>query len=186
MLKKILIGLAVLIALFAALVATRPDTYQVERAQAVAAPPAVAYAQVADFRNWKAWSPWEKLDPAMKTSFGGTFGEVGSTYAWSGNSDVGVGQMTILEVKPGELVRVKLEFTEPFAQVSESVFTFAPQAAGTQVRWTMTGPHNFISKAMCLFMDMDAMIGKDFEKGLAQLGTRAEAVAATAIATPAQ
>ena len=177
MLKKILIGLAVLVAVFVAVVVTRPDTFQVERSHTVAAPASVTYAQVADFRNWKAWSPWEKLDPAMKTSFSGTLGEVGSTYAWSGNKDVGIGKMTVTEAKPGESVRIKLEFVEPYASTSDSVFTFVPQGAGTQVKWVMSGDHNFMSKAMCLFMDMDAMIGKDFEKGLAQLSTHAEAAA---------
>lgn len=177
MLKKILLGVAVLLAVLVAVIVTRPDTFQVERTQTVAAPAAVAYAQVADFRNWKAWSPWEKLDPAMKTSFSGTLGEVGSTYEWSGNSDVGIGKMTVTETKPGESVRIKLEFIEPYASTSDSVFTFAPQGAGTQVKWVMKGDHNFMSKAMGLFMDMDAMIGKDFEKGLAQLSTHAEAVA---------
>jgi hypothetical protein len=186
MLKKILIGLAVLVAVFVAVVVTRPDTYQVERAQTVAAPAGVAYAQVADFRNWKAWSPWEKLDPAMKTSFGGTPGEVGSTYSWSGNSDVGIGKMTVKEAKPGELVRIQLEFIEPYAATSDSVFSFVPQGAGTQVKWVMKGDHNFMSKAMGLFMDMDAMIGKDFEKGLAQLSTHAEAAAKRQAAEAAQ
>jgi hypothetical protein len=185
MLKKILIGLAVLIAVLVAFIATRPDTFQVERAQTMAASPAAAYAQVVDFQKWKVWSPWEKLDPAMKTWFTGTLGEVGSTYEWKGNSDVGAGKMTVLEAKPGELVRIKLEFTEPFAQTSDSVFTFIPEGAGTKVKWTMTGENNFVSKAMCLFMDMDAMIGKDFEKGLAAMRTQAEAAPA-AVAAPAQ
>ena len=177
MLKKILISVAVLVAILVAVIATRPDSFQVERAVTVAAPAAVAHVQVADFRNWKRWSPWEKLDPAMQTSFGGTLGEVGSTYSWKGNKDVGVGKMTVTEVKPGELVRVKLEFIEPFPSTSDSVFTFTPEGGGTQVKWTMSGPHNFMSKAMTLFMDMDAMIGKDFEKGLADLRTHSEAEA---------
>lgn len=185
MLKKILIGLAVLVAVLVAVIVTRPDTFQVERAQTMAASPAVAYAQVADFRNWKVWSPWEKRDPAMKTSFGGTLGEVGSTYEWAGNSEVGVGKMTVVEARPGEMVRIKLEFTEPYVSTSDSVFTFTPEGAGTKVKWVMSGDHNFMSKAMCLVMDMDAMIGKDFELGLAQLRTHAEATSA-AVAAPAQ
>jgi Polyketide cyclase / dehydrase and lipid transport len=178
MLKKILIGAAVVIAAFLAFVATRPAEYEVAREALIPAPAAVAYAQVADFHKWDAWSPWAKLDPQMKTSFEGTPGAVGSSQSWTGNKDVGTGKMTLLEAKPGELVRIKLEFVEPFADTADNTITFRPEGAGTRVRWSMAGVNNFMEKAMCVFMDMDAMIGKDFEKGLAQLGAVAQAEAA--------
>jgi hypothetical protein len=178
MLKKILIGAAVVIAAFLAFVATRPSQYEVSRTQLIPAPAAVAYAQVADFRQWPAWSPWDKLDPQMKTTIEGAPGTVGSTYAWTGNKDVGTGKMTILEAKPGELVRIRLEFVEPFASVAENTLSFQPEGAGTRVRWSMAGENNFVGKAMCVFMDMDKMIGKDFETGLAQLSAVAQAEAA--------
>jgi hypothetical protein len=178
MLKKILIGAAVVIAAFLAFVATRPDHYEVAREQLVPAPAAVAYAQVADFHRWDGWSPWAKLDPQMKTTFEGAPGAVGSTYAWVGNKDVGSGKMTVLEARPGELVRIRLEFVEPFASVADTTIRFQPEGAGTRVRWSMAGENNFVGKAMCVFMDMDKMIGKDFEKGLAQLSAVAQAEAA--------
>ena len=178
MLKKILVGAAVVIAAFLAFVATRPAEYTVARELLVPAPAAVAYAQVADFRQWKGWSPWEKLDPQMKTTFEGTPGTVGSVYAWTGNKDVGTGKMTLLEARPAELVRIELAFVEPFASTAENTMSFRPEGAGTRVRWTMSGVNNFVGKAMCMLMDMDKMIGKDFEKGLAQLSAVAQAQAA--------
>jgi uncharacterized protein YndB with AHSA1/START domain len=178
MFKKILIGAAVVIAAFLAFVATRPDHYEVARELLIPAPAAVTYAQVADFHQWKAWSPWEKLDPQMKTTHEGTPGTVGSSYAWTGNKDVGTGKMTLLEAKPGELVRIQLAFIEPFASTADNTMTFRPEGAGTRVRWSMAGKNNFVGKAMCVFMDMDKMIGKDFEKGLAQLSAVAQAEAA--------
>ena len=180
MLKKILIGAAVVIAAFLAFVATRPAEYTVARELLVPAPAAVAYAQVADFRQWKGWSPWEKLDPQMKTTFEGTPGTVGSVYAWTGNKDVGTGKMTLLEAKSGELVRIELAFVEPFASTAQNTMTFRPEGAGTRVRWTMSGVNNFVGKAMCMFMDMDKMIGNDFEKGLNALKTVAESAKAPA------
>ena len=184
MLKKILFVVTAALVAFVGFVFTRPDTYEVSRSALVAAPAAVAYAQVADFHKWEAWSPWGKLDPAMKTTFEGTPGEVGSSYAWTGNKDVGSGKMTLTEVKPGELVRIKLEFIEPFAAVSDTRFRFQPEGAGTQVQWSMVGQSGFVTKAMGVFMNMDAMIGKDFEKGLAQLDAASRAEAARLAASP--
>lgn len=180
MLKKILLVLVVLIAGFLAYVATRPDEFRVERSTTVAAPASAIYPQIANFRAWEAWSPWEKLDPAMKREFGGADGEVGSTYSWSGNSDVGSGKMTLVEAVAPSKVGIRLEFVEPFASTSSAVFALAPEGDGTRVTWTMDGEHNFMSKAMCVFMDMDKMVGGDFEKGLASLKTVGEAAAAAA------
>src|SRR5207253_1313324 len=161
--------------LFALFVATRPATSRVSRAIAISAPPAVVYAQVADFHRWDAWSPWAKLDPTMKTTFAGPVAAPGSSYAWLGNDKVGEGKMTIVEARPGEMLRIKLEFLKPFASTNSSTFTFAPKGGGTDVTWTMEGHNGFAGKAFSVFMNMDKMIGNDFEKGLAQLKAVAEA-----------
>lgn len=177
MLKKILGGLAAAILVLVGVITTRPDTYEVQRSSTLPVQPEVAFALVNDFHRWNEWSPWDKLDPNMKTTHSGPDMGTGAVYAWTGNDDVGEGQMTILENKPGELVRIKLEFMKPMQSASITTFTFKPAAGGTEVVWSMKGDHNFMSKAMCLVMDMDKMIGPDFEKGLASLKTASEAEA---------
>lgn len=169
MLINILIGIAVLVVLLLIFVATRPAEYQVTRAGRMTAPPARVFEQVNDFHKWEAWSPWEKIDPALRRTFAGPTQGVGANYKWVGNKNVGEGQMTITESRPGELVRIRLEFLKPFAAVSESVFTFRPEGNETVTNWTMNGRNSFMAKAMCLFMNMDKMIGGQFEKGLANM-----------------
>lgn len=180
--KKIGIGVAAVIAVLLVVIATRPDTYHVERSKTISASPDAIYGHVADFRKWNAWSPWEKLDPAMKKTYGGTQGAVGATYAWVGNDEAGTGDMTIASAEPGKHVEIDLHFIKPFEDRSKTRFKFEPEGKDTKVTWYMDGNNNFISKAMCLFMDMDKMIGKDFEKGLDSMKQVAEAAPAPAAA----
>jgi len=182
--KKVLIVIGALLAVLLATIASRPAGYQVERSASVAAPPEVVYAQVSDFGRWSEWSPWAKLDPNMKTTLSGTPAAVGHGYAWAGNDKVGEGRMTITEAAPASRVGIKLEFLKPFASVSPTSFTLAPDGAGTRITWKMTGTNDFMGKAFSLFMDFEKMIGGDFEKGLAQLRAVSEAAARQA-ATPA-
>jgi hypothetical protein len=175
MLKKILIALVIIVAGLALVIALQPATFRVTRTATIAAAPADVFALVNDFRNWDAWSPWAKLDPAMKTSYAGSPSGQGAVYSWVGNSDVGEGSMTIIDSQPASRVNIRLEFIKPFASVADNLFEFAPAAAGTTVTWTMSGDNNFLSKAFCLFTGgMDGMIGPDFEKGLAQMKAVAE------------
>ena len=176
MLKKILLVVVALVAALVVVVAAQPATYKVVRTASIAAPQSDVFSLVNDFHRWDAWSPWAKLDPAMKTSYDGPAAGTGAIYSWTGNDKVGEGRMTVLESKPGELVRIKLEFLKPFAQSSLTEFALAGQGSSTSVTWSMSGDNNFIAKGMCLFMGgMDKMIGPDFERGLAQLKTAAEA-----------
>ena len=169
MLKKILIGILVLVVCGLAFATTKPDTFSVERRTTINAPPEKVFANINDFHAWEAWSPWAKLDPAMKTTIAGAPSGPGATYEWSGNSDVGSGRMEITNATPSSNVTIKLDFNEPFESHNTTTFALAPAAAGTDVTWTMTGPSNYMSKVMSVFMSMDKMIGGDFEKGLAQL-----------------
>lgn len=178
MLKKILLVAAALIAALLVAIATRPSEFKVERSAVVAAPPAVAWAQVADFGRWPPWSPWAKLDPAMKTAQAGSPGTPGHSYEWSGNDKVGKGKMTITAARPGESVDIDLQFLAPWEARNVTRFAFAADGAGTRVTWTMTGKSNFAMKAMTLFMDMDKTVGGDFERGLAALQGVAAAEAA--------
>lgn len=174
MLKYILGGLAAIVAVFLAVVALQPASFRIERTAQIAAPAPVVFAQVNDFGTWKSWSPYER-DPAMKKTFEGPPAGIGASYAWSGNDEVGEGRATIVESRPSELVRIKLEFLRPFAATNTAEFTFKQAGNGTAVTWALMGERNFVAKAVCLFMDMDKMVGGDFEKGLAQLGAAVKA-----------
>ena len=169
MLKKILGGFAAVIVLVLAFAAARPADYRVTRSAAMAAEPKAVWAQVNDFKNWGAWSPWAKLDPDAKNTISEPAAGVGATFAWEGNSKVGAGKMTILDSKAGELVDIRLEFFKPMPGVSKTLLTFQPEGAGTRMTWDMSGTNNFVGKLMCLFMDMDKMVGGDFERGLASI-----------------
>ena len=180
--KRVLLGLLILIVGFLVFVASRPSAYHVERSATIAAPGDVVFAKIDDFHQWEAWSPWEHLDPNMKRTFEGSASGVGSIYSWTGNDKVGEGRMTITESSPNDKVGIKLEFIKPWQQTCTASFALAPEGAGTKVTWSMDGNHNFVSKAMCVFMDMDKMIGGDFEKGLAGMKQVAEAAGQPAAA----
>ena len=169
MLKKIALVLVLILVVLAGYVATRPADFRIVRSRTVAASPEVVHAYVNDFHKWPEWSPWEKLDPAMKRDLSGAPAGTGAVYRWSGNSDVGEGQMTITDSRPPQSVTIRLEFLKPFAATSTAQFDFAPSGSGTNVTWTMNGHNNFMAKAFSAVMDMDKMIGADFEKGLAGL-----------------
>jgi hypothetical protein len=173
--KKILIALVIAVFGLAVVIALQPSTFGVSRTATIAAAPADVFALVNDFHNWDTWSPWAKLDPAMKTTHAGSTSGQGAVYSWVGNSDVGEGSMTITDSQPASRVNIKLEFIKPFASTGDNLFEFAPAAGGTTVTWTMSGDNDFLSKAFSLFMGgMDKMIGPDFEKGLAQMKAVAE------------
>jgi hypothetical protein len=175
MILKILISLAAIVAVLAVVIALRPTEFRVERTATMAAPAPVVFAQVNDFHKWDAWSPYAKRDPLMKKSFEGAPAGVGAIYTWSGNNEVGEGRTTIIESRPSELIRVRLEFVRPFAATSTATFTFRPEGERTAVTWSLDGRNSFPAKAMGLVMNMDRMIGDDFEKGLAQMKAIAEA-----------
>jgi hypothetical protein len=174
MIKKIAIGLLAVIAIILGLAATKPDTFTVQRTASIKAAPDKLLPLVSDFHNWASWSPWEKLDPNMQRTFTGAASGKGAVYAWKGNADVGQGRMEITDVAAPNKVDIKLDFIDPFESSNTTVFTFTPQGEATVVTWTMSGPMPFISKIMSVFTSMDAMIGPDFEKGLAQMKAVAE------------
>jgi hypothetical protein len=175
MLLKILIAVAAMIVVFLIIVALQPSEFRVTRAATIAAPPPAVFAQVNDFHKWEAWSPWAKLDPGMKQTYEGAPAGTGAVYTWSGNNNVGEGRMTITESRPSDLIRINLEFMRPFAATNATEFTFKPEGNGTAVTWTMSGRNNFMAKAMHMFMNIDKMVGGQFEQGLAQMKRVAEA-----------
>lgn len=169
MIKKILLGLAVIIAAICGIAFFQPDEMKVARSITIAASPEAVFKVVNDFRQWDAWSPWSKLDPAMKKTLEGPAEGVGAIYRWSGNDEVGEGSMTLLESKPGEKVGIKLEFLRPFAGVNDVQFTFVPEGTGTKVTWAMQGKNAFVAKVIGLFLDFEKMCGDAFSEGLANL-----------------
>jgi hypothetical protein len=175
MLIAILIGLVVLVVVFLIVASLRPDELRVERRITIAAPADLAFNQVNDVHRWQEISPYAKDDPAAKTSFAGPSAGVGASFAWSGNMKVGEGRMTITESRPNELVRFKFEFFKPWYCTNTTEFTFRPSGASTEVTWAMFMKNNFIAKASGLLMNMDKLMGENFEAGLAKLKAIAEA-----------
>lgn len=173
MFKTISLLVLVLLIALLAYAATRPDSFRVQRSLTVEASPEKIHPLIDDFRQWRAWSPYEKLDPAMTRSFSGPAHGQGAEYAWSSDGKAGAGRMEILSSTP-QKTTIKLDFSKPFKANNTAEFTLLPQGAGTQVTWAMYGASPFVAKLMGLFFSMDTMVGKDFEVGLANLKALAE------------
>ena len=187
MLKKIALTLLAVVSLavvaILVLASTRPATYHVERSISTNAAPQAVFDVINDFHRFAEWSPWQKLDPAMKVTFDGPPIGVGSSLAWKGNRDAGAGRMTITEEAPPGSLTQKLEFLEPWKSTCSVRFDLAAEGEGSRITWNMDGDLDFMSKVMSVFASMDQMIGKDFEAGLASLKQVAEAARAPS-ATP--
>jgi len=174
MIKKTLLFIAIAVAVILGYATTKPDTFSVQRETTIAAPAQKVSSLITDFRQWPNWSPWEKLDPDMQRSFTGAASGQGARYAWQGDEKVGEGRMEIVEAASPERTVIRLDFLKPFESHNTTTFVLAPQGEQTRVTWTMTGPSPYVSKVMTVFVSMDRMIGKDFEKGLANLKAYAE------------
>jgi hypothetical protein len=176
--KKILAGVGAIGALavvgLGAAVSRVPDTLHVERSAVIKASPDVVYPLVADLRTFTAWSPWTDLDPDQTVTFSPSTSGVGAWYTWSGDDKVGSGRMEILTENAPTGLTQRLEFIEPFQSVATVTWTLTPHAGGTQVTWSMDSAQGVVSKLMCVFVDMDAMLGADFERGLTQLQAHAQ------------
>lgn len=176
--SKLFVGLGVLFTVFAVLaliIANQPGEFTITRAQTIAAAPQEVFEHIHDFKKFQNWSPWAKLDPNVVMTYEGPPTGPGTKFKWSGNEQVGEGQMTLVESKPPEQAKMKLEFVRPFEDTADVQFDLKPEGAGsTNVSWSMSGKRGFIEKAMCMVMDMDKMIGTDFEKGLASLKSLVE------------
>ncbi len=144
-------------------------TFRVERSLDIAAPAEKIYPLIADFRAWTQWSPYENRDPNLRRSYGTVTNGLGATYAWEGNKNVGSGKMEILQASPPSRILIDLQFLKPFKAHNQAEFTLQPNGNTTRVTWAMTGPASLMMRVMGLFMNMDKMIGRDFEAGLANL-----------------
>jgi len=176
MLKTLaIIAVVVLVVIAAVLIyaSTKQDSFRVQRSVSIKAPPEKIFPLINDLKAWAGWSPYEKKDPAMKRSFGPITAGKGATYEWAGDKNVGQGHMEILEESPSKKVLIKLDFIRPF-ETHMAEFTLDPKGDTTLATWAIYGPSAYITKVMGLFFNMDTMIGKDFEAGLADLKTTAE------------
>ena len=149
--------------------AIKPDEFRIQRAASIKAPPEKIFPLINDFHNWVSWSPWEKLDPALKRTYSGAASGRGAVYEWEGNKKVGQGRMEIMESSPSSKITIKLDFLKPFEAHNTAEFTLDRQGDSTTVTWVMNGRQPYMFKVMSLFFSMDKMIGKDFEAGLANL-----------------
>jgi carbon monoxide dehydrogenase subunit G len=170
------IGMIVVLAVVVVLVlaARKPDHFRVQRSASIDAPPERIFPLINDFHRWGAWSPYEHKDPDMKRTFSGAGSGRGSIYEWAGNSNVGSGRMEIVESSVPSKVAIKLDFLKPFEGHNIATFTMEPAGGTTNVTWVMDGPTPFVGKIMHVFINMDRMVGTDFEAGLASLKTAAE------------
>ena len=177
MLNIILIALAVIVVSFIAVVATRPSDFRVTRTGRIAAPAEVVFNNINTLRKWEAWSPWAKLDPNAKSTYSGPESGPGASMAWSGSKKIGEGKMTITDCKPNEVIRLKLEFLRPMKATNMAEFLLKADGNQTTVTWSMSGKNNFVGKAFHMIIDCDKMIGRDFEKGLANLNSATQQMA---------
>ena len=173
MLKLVLIAVVLAAAVVVTIALSRSDDFRVRRSLVIKAPPQKIAALIENFRDWQAWSPYEKLDPARQRSYSGPDSGPGAVYAWNGNGKVGQGRMEILEATPDHIA-IKLDFFKPIEGHNTAEFDLRPQGDTTEVSWTMSGPRPFIGKLMSVFFNMDKMIGGQFEQGLISLKTLAE------------
>ena len=150
------------------------DSYTVERSATIEAAPERVYEQVADFRRWTSWSPWEELDPNLERTYSGAESGTGAVYAWSGNRKAGRGRMEITEATEPSAVRIDLAFEKPWKSRNDTRFTIRPEGSGSHVTWSMTGQKTLMTRLLGVFTSMDKMVGPDFEKGLARLKATAE------------
>jgi hypothetical protein len=176
MLRKILVVLATAVGALLVWVAMKPASYRVERSAVINAAPADVYGHVYDLAKWEAWSPWAKLDPNSKVTFEGPTSGPGAIMRWAGNEKVGRGAMAITEAKPAEAIAIRLDFVEPMEGTSQVRFQFQPKDQATEVIWSMDGDQGFVERLLCAVMgvDVEAMIGQDYERGLANLKTVVE------------
>jgi uncharacterized protein YndB with AHSA1/START domain len=179
MLIIIAIVIGILLAALLGFAATRPDTFRVQRTQRIEAPPGRIFESINDFHLWPSWSPYEKLDPAMKKTYSGAASGKGAVYAWAGNSKAGEGRMEIVDTVSPSKIAIKLDFMKPFEGHHTAQFTLEPNGRSTDVTWAMHGPQPYMFKLMSIFLSMDKMVGKEFAAGLANLKAIAEGQAVT-------
>lgn len=175
MIKKIVLGLVILLVAFVGFVLTRESQFNYERSEVIAAPAERIFPYISDLKMGEQWSPYEKMDPDMKKNFIGPDGQVGSVMEFEGNSDVGAGKLEILKLVPNEFVELKLTMTEPVHMENLIAYKLTPEQEGTRFSWSMYGDSGFFGKVMSVFVDCEKMVGEQFTAGIANLKAVVEA-----------
>jgi uncharacterized protein YndB with AHSA1/START domain len=170
MLKKLLIGLGVIIVGIIATALLKSPDYRVERSLVIAAPADQLFPYFNNHRKFNEWNPWSKMDPEAKLTYSGPEAGVGAVSGWDGTI-TGKGSGTITESKPNERIVERMDWLKPMTGVSTVEFTFKPEADGkTKVTWAMYGKNEgLLAKVMSMVMDCESMCGPEFEKGLADV-----------------
>ena len=174
MIRMLAVVAAIALAAILALAAFKPDEFRVQRSTTINAPAAKVFPLIDDFRRWTAWSPFEKMDPTMRRTYGATTAGKGATYAWQGDGKAGAGRMEIAESTAPSRVGIVLDFEKPIANRARTTFTLSPHGDATLVTWTMESPNRYLVKVMHLFFDAEQIVGDDFARGLADLKAAAE------------
>ena len=174
MIKTIALSIVVLLAALLIYAATKPDSFRIERRAAINAPPGKIFALINDFHQWESWSPWEKIDPALKRTYSGAASGKGAVYEWNGNKDIGQGRMEIVESSPSSKIVLNLDFVTPFEAHNFVEFSLSAEGDSTTVTQAMYGPSPYISKLMTIFFSMEKMVGDKYEEGLDNLKKLAE------------
>lgn len=170
----VVVLLAVVVIAVLIFAATKPDRFHIERTVSIHAPAERIYPLIENFSNWAKWSPYEKLDPAMKKSLSGAASGVGAVYGWESKGKAGAGRMEITEAEPASKILIKLDFTRPMAASNVATFSLVPTGDTVDVTWAMDGRSSYLSKVMDVVIGLDKMVGKDFQKGLETMKTEAE------------
>ena len=173
MLIKIIFVIILIIIAILVYASTKPETFHVERSVTIKAPPEKIFPLINDFHAWNDWTPYNK-DPAMKKTYSGSNQGVGAAYAWEGNKQVGRGDITITATTPPNNIEFDLHMIEPFEGRNKAVFTLAANGDSTNVTWSLDDKHNLMLKTMTIFVNLNNVIGNDFEVGLAKLKTLVE------------
>ncbi|MFM9944980.1 MAG: SRPBCC family protein [Bacteroidia bacterium] len=175
----VLLGLMAIIVLLGLIA---PKDFKVERSIVIpTSNKEVIFKNLSNWSDFLKWNPWSSKDPNQKLTYKGEEGTVGASYKWEGNDSVGCGEMTIVALVPNKKVDMDLHFIKPFETTNKTIFTMVPQGDGYNVNWEMSGSSPFPFNIMHLFMDMDKMIGPDFEKGLNTLKEKALTEAAASL-----
>ena len=174
MIKKILMAIVILVVVVLGYAATKPDTFNIERSTNIKAPPEKIFGYLNDFKKATEWVPFDKKDPAMKRQYSGAPSGKGAVYEFQGNRDVGVGRIEIVESTPSRKVTLQLDMREPFVGRNIVDYVLEPSGDTTKMTWTMRGSMPYIAKVVSIFCNMESLLGKDFEAGLATLKTLAE------------
>ena len=169
MVTGIIFAIAALIAALLAIAVMKPNRFRVARSLRIHAPPEKIFLLIEDFHKWSVWSPYEHIDPTMQRTFSGAERGVGAVYAWAGTGKAGAGRMEIINADAPSHVAVKLDFSKPFTAHNQAEFTLIREGDFTDVTWAMHGPQLFVGKLMGMVFNMDRLIGKDFEAGLAAI-----------------